>query len=164
MDSVTLNIQLVLSLFLFYWLSTSLGSPGPLFGKVTQGSQSESCLGGWRCKGLSEEVDRRCLRWTAFRKISRPSGRSHWKWVKFEVVVKDGWDCMTAVKNVGMWHRGVERGAEALDNIWRRTDLRQSNVRRQREVSEFVQQLRVRFCFVMSCYCGFYLFSSCDIP
>ena len=34
----------------------NLGSPGPLFGKVALGSQSESCLGGWRCKGPSEEV------------------------------------------------------------------------------------------------------------
>ena len=37
------------------------------------------------------------------------------KWVAFEVVVKDGRDWMTAAKNVGMWHRGVERRAEALD-------------------------------------------------
>ena len=37
---------------------------------------------------------------------------------------------MTATKNVDMWHRGVDRGVEALDNAWRRTDLRQSNVRR----------------------------------
>ena len=46
---------------------------------------------------------------------------------------------MTAAKNVGMWHRGVQRGAEALDNAWRRADLYQSNVRRQHEASEFVQ-------------------------
>ena len=32
-----------------------------------------------------------------------------------------------------------ERGAEALDSAWRRADLRQSNVQRQREVSEVVQ-------------------------
>ena len=38
--------------------STNLGSPGPLFGKATHGSQSESCLGGWRCKRPGEEVDR----------------------------------------------------------------------------------------------------------
>ena len=31
------------------------------------------------------------------------------KWVAFEVVVKDGRDWMTAAKNVGKWHRGVER-------------------------------------------------------
>ena len=36
--------------------STNLGSSGPLSGKATQGSQSESCLGGWRCKGPSEEI------------------------------------------------------------------------------------------------------------
>ena len=27
--------------------STNLGLPGPLYGKATQGSQRESCLGGW---------------------------------------------------------------------------------------------------------------------
>ena len=61
------------------------------------------------------------------------------KLVAFGVVVKDGRDWMTAAKNVGMWQRVVERGAEPLDSAWRRTDLRQSIVRRQREVSEFVQ-------------------------
>ena len=30
--------------------SANLDPPGPLSGKATQGSQSESCLGGWRCK------------------------------------------------------------------------------------------------------------------
>ena len=62
---------------------------------------------------------------------------------------------MTAAKNVGKWHRGVERGEEALDSAWRRADLRQSNVQRQREVSEVVQYLRVRFCFVLPrCCCS----------
>ena len=61
------------------------------------------------------------------------------KWVAFGVVVKDKRDWMTAVKNVGMWHRGVEKGAEALDIAWRRADLRQPNVRREREVREFIQ-------------------------
>ena len=55
------------------------------------------------------------------------------------VVVIDGRDWMTAAKNVGMWHQGVEREAEALDNAWRRADLCQSNVQRQREASGFVQ-------------------------
>ena len=50
------------------------------------------------------------------------------KWVAFGVVVKDGRDWMTAAKNMGKWHRGVERGAEALDSAWRREDLRQSSV------------------------------------
>ena len=59
--------------------SANLGSPGPLFGKATQGSQSESCLGGWRCKGPGEEVDRRRLGWTTYRKTSSPSGRSRAK-------------------------------------------------------------------------------------
>ena len=61
------------------------------------------------------------------------------KWVTFGVFDKDGRDWMTAAKNVGKWHRGVERGAEALDSASRRADLRQSNVQRQREVREVVQ-------------------------
>ena len=61
------------------------------------------------------------------------------KWVAFGVVVKDGRDWMTASNNVEMWHRAVERGAEALDNAWRCADLRQSYVRRQREASELKQ-------------------------
>ena len=61
------------------------------------------------------------------------------KWVAFGVVVKDGRDWMTAAKNMGNWHLGVERGGEALDSAWRRADLRQSNVQRQREVREVVQ-------------------------
>ena len=40
---------------------------------------------------------------------------------------------MAAAKNVGMWHRGVEKVAEALENAWRCADLRQSNVWRQLE-------------------------------
>ena len=59
--------------------SANLGSPGPLYGKATQDFQSESCLGGWRCKDPSEEADRRRRGWTASRKISRPSGRSRAK-------------------------------------------------------------------------------------
>ena len=42
---------------------------------------------------------------------------------------------MTAAKKVSMWHRGVEKGAEALENAWRRADLRQSIVRCQRKAS-----------------------------
>ena len=61
------------------------------------------------------------------------------KWVAFGVVVKDGRDWMAAAKNVGMWSQGVERGAEVPDNAWRRAELRQFNVRRQREASGFVQ-------------------------
>ena len=68
-----------------------------------------------------------------------PCKGKEWKWVAFGVVVKDGRDWMTFAKNVGMLHRGVERGAEAPDNACRRGGLRQSNVRRQREASEFVQ-------------------------
>ena len=67
-----------------------------------------------------------------------PKGKGR-KRVVFGVVVKDGRNWMTAAKNVGIWHRGIERGAEALDSAWRRADLRQSNVQHQREVSEFLQ-------------------------
>ena len=72
----------------------------------------------------------------AFQAVPRKGKRR--KWVTFGVVVKDGQDWITAAKNVGKWHRGVERGAEALDSAWRRADLRQSNVQRQREVSEVI--------------------------
>ena len=72
------------------------------------------------------------------------------KWVAFGVLAKDGRDWVTAVKNLGMWHRGVERGAVGLDNAWRRAGLCQSNVRRQREASEFVPYLRV--CVVLFCF------------
>ena len=61
------------------------------------------------------------------------------KWAAFGVVAKDGRDWRTAAKNVGKWHRVVERGAEALDSAWRRADLRQSNVQGQRKASEVVQ-------------------------
>ena len=73
----------------------------------------------------------------AFRAVPRKGKRR--KWIAFGVLVKDGQDWMTAAKNVGMWYRGVEGGAEALDSAWRRADLRQSNMHRQREVIEFVQ-------------------------
>ena len=53
-----------------------LGFAGALVRQGEQGFQSKSCLGGWRCKGPSEEVDRRRRGWTASRKILRPSGRS----------------------------------------------------------------------------------------
>ena len=36
-------------------------------------------------------------------------------WDTFEVIGKDGRDWMAAAKNVSMWHQGVERGAEGLD-------------------------------------------------
>ena len=46
---------------------------------------------------------------------------------------------MTAAKNMGKWHRGIERGAEALHSAWRRADLRLSKLQLQREVSEVIQ-------------------------
>ena len=67
---------------------------------------------------------------------------------------------MTAAKNMGKWHQGVERGAEALDSTWRRADLRQFNVcasaRLVKSYSNYV--------------CGFVLFclvavvSTCFLP
>ena len=51
-------------------------------------------------------------------------GKKGRKWVAFGVVVKDGRYWITAAINVGMWYRRVERGAETLDNAWRRTNLR----------------------------------------
>ena len=69
---------------------------------------------------------------------------------------------MTAAKNMGKWHRGVERGAEALDSAWRRADLRQSNVQLQREVSEVVQYFC--FCFVLFCFASLLLFLGVFLP
>ena len=60
------------------------------------------------------------------------------KWVAFGVVVKERLDCMIAAENVGLWHRRIKRGAEALDNAWRSADLRQSKERHQREAGGFV--------------------------
>ena len=80
-----------------------------------------------------------CLQKTpeAFRVI--PSkGKGH-KRVTFGVVAKDGRDWMTPAKNVDMLHQGVGKGAEAYDDAWQRADIHQSNVRRQRKSSGFVQ-------------------------
>ena len=123
--------------------SANLGSPGPLSGKATQGFQSESCLGGWRCKdparrstgdvvgGLPPEKSRG-LR-------GGPAQRQRTKVGRIRSCCQ-GWtgldDCC---EERGQVAPGVERGAEALDSAWRRADLRQSNVQRQREVSEVVQ-------------------------
>ena len=58
---------------------------------------------------------------------------------------------MTAAKNMGKWHRGVERGAEALDSAWRHADLRQPNVQRHGRLvklySNYVCEF-VLFCLV----------------
>ena len=142
--------------------NANLGSPGPLTGKETQSSQSESCLGGWRCKGPSEELDRRHLGWTAPRNISRPSGQSRTKAKDgsgSELLSRMGLD--DCCEERGHVAPGVERGEQALDNAWQRADLRQSNVRCQHEASECVQYLRVRFCFALPCCCCFHLFSPC---
>ena len=61
------------------------------------------------------------------------------KWVAFGVVVKDGRDWMTAAKNMGKWHRGVERGAEALDSA-----------RLVKLYSKYVCDFC--FCFVLLCF------------
>ena len=66
-----------------------------------------------------------------------PRKRKRRKWIAFGVVVKEGRDWMTAAKNVDMWHRGVEKGAETLQIVGRRADLRQPNVQHQRETSGF---------------------------
>ena len=68
---------------------------------------------------------------------------------------------MTAAKNVGKWHRGVDRGAEALDSTWRRADLRQSNVQRQREVSE---GCTVITCAILFCFASLLLFLGVFLP
>ena len=47
---------------------------GPYSARRLKAFKNESCFGDWRCKGPSEEVDRRCLGGTASRKTSRPLG------------------------------------------------------------------------------------------
>ena len=124
--------------------SANLGSPGPLSGKATGRLSKRVRFGRLAVQGpnrggspATSWVD--CLQKNieAFGAVPR-KGKGR-KWVAFGVVVKDGRDWMTAAKNVGMWQRGVERRAEALDNAWRLADLHQSNVRSQLEASEFVQ-------------------------
>ena len=58
---------------------------------------------------------------------------------------------MTAAKNVVMRHRGVERGVKALDNAWRRADLRHltTRVASARLVNLYSSYVCVRFCFVL---------------
>ena len=46
---------------------------------------------------------------------------------------------MTPAKNVDMLHQVVKKGAEASDDAWRRIDVHQSNVRRERKSSGFAQ-------------------------
>ena len=45
---------------------------------------------------------------------------------------------MTSAKNVDMLHQVVKKGAEASDDAWRRIDVHQSNVRRERKPSVFL--------------------------
>ena len=54
----------------------------------------------------------------------------------FGVIVKDGRDLMTAANNMDMGHRGVEKGAEALENAWRRMDHRQHNLPGHRQLRQ----------------------------
>ena len=56
---------------------------------------------------------------------------------------------MTTAKNAGMWLRRVEKGVESLNSAWRCADLRQSNVRRQREVMDLYSSHVCKF--VVSC-------------
>ena len=104
-----------------HFRSVKLGSSGSLFGmrlssEIIFGllAVQEPNRGG---RPATAWVD--CLQKNlgAFGAIPR-KGKGR-KWIAFGVAVKDGQDWMTAAKNVGMWHQGVERGAEALDNAWR---------------------------------------------
>ena len=122
--------------------SVNLGSPGPLFARHLKTlnvnhvwvaacvrAQARRPTGDFLRDYLKKVLE-------AFKAF--PCKGKGWKWVAFKVVLKDRRDWMIAAKNVDMWHRGVERGAEAFDNAWRRADLRQLNVRRQHEAIGFV--------------------------
>ena len=60
--------------------------------------------------------------------------------VAFGVIVKDGRNSMAAAKNVGMRHRRIEKGSEALENAWRRANLRQSRVPHERDATVVVDK------------------------
>ena len=45
------------------------------------------------------------------------------------------YDWVTAAKNIGKWHLGVEIGAQELEDAWRRTDKRESDRRHRREAA-----------------------------
>ena len=68
---------------------------------------------------------------------------------------------MTAAKNVGMWHRGFERGAEVLDKAWRRADLCQFNVRR---ASARLEELYSSHEYDLVLFCIFDVVSICLLP
>ena len=53
----------------------------------------------------------------------------------YGVEVDDAYDWVTAAKNMGKWHLGVERGAQELEGAWRRADKRESGRRHRREAA-----------------------------
>ena len=44
-------------------------------------------------------------------------------------------DWVTAAKNMGKWHLGVEKGAQELEDAWRCADKRESDRRHRREAA-----------------------------
>ena len=44
------------------------------------------------------------------------------KWFVYDVEVNDAYDWVTAAKNMGKWHLGVEKGAQELEDAWRCVD------------------------------------------
>ena len=57
------------------------------------------------------------------------------KWFVYDVEVNDAYDWVTAAKNVGKWHLGVEKGAQELEDAWRCADKRESDRRHSREAA-----------------------------
>ena len=57
------------------------------------------------------------------------------KWFVYDVEVNDAYDWVTAAKDMGKWHLGVEKGAQELEDAWRCADKRESDRRHRREAA-----------------------------
>ena len=44
------------------------------------------------------------------------------KWFVYDVEVNDAYVWVTAAKNMGKWHLGIEKGAQELEDAWRRAE------------------------------------------
>ena len=57
------------------------------------------------------------------------------KWFVYDVEVNGAYDWVTAAKNMGRWHLGVEQGAQEHEDAWRCADKRESDRRHRREAA-----------------------------
>ena len=93
------------------------------------------------------------------------------KWVAFGVVVKDGRDWMTAAKNMGQWHRGVERERKHSTAPGDARTFVNPTYNASARLVKLYSNYVCDFCFVLFCSVLFCFvavvsrcFSPCDIP